>query len=85
MEKNFLLMSINWKKGEEPSLKDLSQDLNIDKKDFDIDFGIVKVDDDLNIYAFRIEENAWYAINKIDKNTKGPFSDIKIEPFDLNS
>lgn len=85
MEKNYFLMSIQWDKKNEPSIEDMSQYFKIDIKDFDKDFGIVKVDDDSNTFAFKIEEKIWYSINNIEKNASGPFSDVKIEPFDLKT
>lgn len=84
MENNYFLMSIQWDKKNEPSIEDISQYFKIDVKYFDKDFGIVKVDDDTNTFAIRIEENMWYSLNNTDKKSNGPFSDVRIEPFDLD-
>ncbi len=84
MEINFLLMTIDWIKEQEPTIEELALFYAVDIQDFDQDFSVVKVDDKNNTYAFRIKENVWQIINN-NNYFQGPFSDVRIEPFDIRT
>jgi hypothetical protein len=85
METNYLLMTIDWVKDQEPTMEDLALFYHIEIQDFDQEFNVVKVDDENKTYAFRIKENVWQTINHDKNYDHGPFSDTRIEPFDIRS
>ncbi len=75
-----MLYSINWT-GEKPTLEQVAQKFGFKKKDLDDDFGVVEIDPQDNLYSVLVEETA--IVPKDAKNIKGPFSNPRIEPFDL--
>ena len=82
--KNYLLMTIKWDHGKPINVDLLAQKLNVAAGDFDEDFGIVSVDNEDNIYSYRISEEGFNKSNIADKKEfEGPYSDTRIEPFGL--
>ncbi len=81
MSKNdFVLQTYN--SGEEiDTLKILAKKLKISVKCFDQEFGIVDVGE--KEYCFRIKESCLEKITGKKESLKGPYSNVKIEPFDL--
>jgi len=75
-----MLYSINWT-GEKPTLEQVAQKFGFKNKDLDVDFGVVEIDPQDNLYSVLVEETA--IVPKDAKNIKGPFSNPRIEPFDL--
>ncbi len=75
-----ILYSINWK-GENPTLEQVAKKFGFDKKDLDEDFGVIEIDPQDNLYSILVEENA--IVPEDEKDIKGPFSNPRIEPFDL--
>lgn len=77
---NLVLMCIKWEKDGEPTPENFFQEYGVKGECFDNDFGFVKVDDEKNLFAFKVEEAQLKKIvGKL--NIFGPFSDSKIEPF----
>ncbi len=75
-----MLYSINWT-GKKPTLAQVAKKLGIEKKDIDEDFGVVEIDPQDNLYSILVEETA--VVLKDTKGIEGPFSNPRIEPFDL--
>ncbi len=75
-----MLYTINWV-GEKPTIKQVAQKFGFEEKDLDEDFGVVEIDPQDNLYSILVEETA--VVPKDEKNIEGPFSNPRIEPFDL--
>ncbi len=75
-----MLYSVNWK-GEKPSLEQVAKKYGFKTDDIDQDFGVVEIDPQDNLYSILVEEDA--VAPKAAKDIKGPFSNPRIEPFDL--
>lgn len=75
-----LLYNINWS-GEKPTLEQVAEKFGFDKNDLDEDFGVVEIDPQDDLYSIMVEESA--IGQKDTENIKGPFSNPRIEPFDL--
>lgn len=79
-------MNLKWVKKSDPEIKDIISMLNIKSTDIDYNFGLVKVDDENNIFTFKLKEKVWNKLNNVEKsNIKGPYSDTKIQPFGLDN
>lgn len=82
--KNFLLMTIKWDKKEKITTGALAEKLQVDVEELDEEFGVVSVDEAENIYSYRITEAAHNkSAGENKKDYEGPYSDVRIEPFDL--
>jgi hypothetical protein len=78
-------MTIKWDQKYHLSPEVLAKKLNVELEDIDEDFGLVSVDEEENIFSFRLSEKAYSKSNlKKIKELGGPFSDTKIEPFDTH-
>ena len=75
-----MLYSINWK-GEKPSLKQIAKKFGFKSSDIDQDFGVVEIDPQDNLYSILVEEHA--VVPNETKDIDGPFSNPRIEPFNL--
>ena len=75
-----MLYSVNWK-GEKPTLKQIAKKYGFKTNDIDPDFGVVEIDPQDNLYSILVEEDA--VEPKDSKDIKGPFSNLRIEPFNL--
>ena len=79
---NFL-MTIDWEGKQPPSVEQVAAKLNIAATAIDEKYGFVMIDPDTKTYAFMVDENALGKISDNKKNIKGPFSNPRIEPFNL--
>jgi len=75
-----MLYSVNWK-GEKPSLEQIAKKYGFQTDDIDRDFGVIEIDPQDNLYSILVEESA--VVPKDAKDIEGPFSNPRIEPFDL--
>lgn len=76
---NFVLGTIDWKKGKNPSFRELAKKMNVPLNAFDTSYGIVQIDPITNTYCFMVDEKH---IDKNGPSIGGPFSNVRIEPFD---
>jgi hypothetical protein len=80
--KNYQLMTIKWDAIDKIDIAALANKLNVTEDDLDRDFGIVSVDDEQNIYSYRISTEGLAKSNIENKEDyQGPYSDVRIEPF----
>ena len=75
-----MLYSINWA-GKKPTLEQVAKKFGFDKKELDEEFGVIEIDPQDNLYSIMVEETA--IGQKDTKDIEGPFSNPRIEPFDL--
>lgn len=64
-----------------PSLADAAQQLGVETADIDASYGVVPVDPDNGLYA--VMTRADRLGQPSQDEYRGPFSDPKIEPFDV--
>lgn len=76
-------MTIEWKNTEKPSCAKVAKKLKIPATSIDSEYGFILVDPEQNTYAFLIDENIAANISNATDGFKGPFSNPRIEPFDL--
>ena len=79
-----LLMTVDWPGKEKPSFKQIADHLKIEVKNIDANYGLVLIDPEKNAYAFQVDEATVSRIRPGIKGLRGPFSDPKIEPFDID-
>lgn len=79
-----LLMTVDWPGDGKPSLKQVADHLKIEVRNIDAGYGLVLIDPEKNAYAFQVDEEAASGIKSGIKGVRGPFSDPKIEPFDID-
>lgn len=82
-----LLYSIRWA-GEPPTLEQVQDRFGLGRDEVDQDFGVVATAPDENLYAILVEDSAIDRLRGTSTETEtetveGPFSDPRIEPFDL--
>jgi hypothetical protein len=80
--KNFVLHTFDWKSKKTPTLKSLATKFKLNVSDFDPNFNVVLIDPHTNTYCVMIDE---LKLKNLHDNSefRGPFSNPKIEPFDL--
>jgi hypothetical protein len=81
MEK--VLYSITWEGTEPPTIEDVLHLYDITEEDIDPEFGIVEIDPDLCLYTIRVSIKVAQRLSGYEGLLKGPYSDPKIEPMDL--
>ena len=75
-----MLYTIKWE-GTKPTIEQVVEKFGFDKKDIDAEFGIIEIDPQDNLYSILLEETT--IAEKFPKTVEGPFSNPRIEPFDL--
>ncbi len=78
------LYTFNWKLPNEVSVESFCKEFNIAKNEIDLDFGVVDIDPEKELYCVRLTYSAAKRLGLDIDSLKGPFSDPKIEPFDLS-
>lgn len=77
-----MLMTIKWNEKEPPTLEEVAAKMNAEVADLDAEYGVINVDPADKLYSFMIEEDK-VAKAKGDHDIEGPYSNPRIEPFDL--
>jgi hypothetical protein len=81
-----LLFNVKWA-GSKPSIEEIRQKYGFAPDDIDLDYGVIEIDPQDNLYTILVEEAALERISD-EYNTKtdreeGFFSNPRIEPFGL--
>lgn len=79
-----ILMTIDWPHAGKPSIRQVANYLEVAEMSIDKDYGIILIDPEKNAYAFQLEEQALKKNNPDKPGVEGPFSNPRIEPFDID-
>jgi len=78
-----ILYTIEWDDGE-PTIKQVSEKYGFSIGSIDQEFGVVMIDPSNNRFSILVDEDAVLDTSSPNR-AEGPFSDPRIEPFDLSS
>ena len=77
-----MLMTVKWTEEEPPTLEKVAAKMNVEVADLDAEFGVINIDPAEKLYSVMVEEDK-VSKAKGDRDIEGPYSNPRIEPFDL--
>ena len=77
-----MLMTVKWDEKDPPTLETIAAKMDVGIADLDAAYGVINIDPQEKLYSVMVEEDKLPELkNKTD--IQGPYSNPKIEPFDL--
>lgn len=78
-----VLMTIKWNEAFPPSLEQVAEKLKVAPSDLDAAYGVINIDPEEHLYSVLVEEDKLPGTGN-EPGIEGPFSNPRIEPFDLS-